>query len=85
MNATIEWIRTPPSGIGRPYTTVAHFPNCNYEGSWSLVVEKINGEDKHWEAKVYFLAQEAPHHLLTHGAEFGLYEGFKCVANGQIK
>jgi hypothetical protein len=96
--AIIEWIpkaaggrSKPPSGVGeRPYTTVVHFPHLEEPWpppvSWSLAVRKIDtvADPYRWTAEVYFLMTDAPHHLLTEGVAFELFEGAKCVAHGQV-
>src|SRR5947208_1328344 len=96
--AILEWIpqelggrNKPPAGVGEPpYATVVRFLSTGEPWpppvAWTLVVQKIDVADDplQWVAEVKFLFDEAPHHLLTEGAEFELYEGKKCVARGQI-
>jgi hypothetical protein len=96
--AIIEWIpkeaggRTkPPLGVGEPpYATVVRFPHSGEPWpppvAWSLVVHRIEVlvEPFKWIAEVHFLFDEAPHHMLTDGADFELFEGNKCVARGQV-
>lgn len=96
--AYIEWIRKefggrskPPAGVGEPpYTTVVRFLNTGESWpppeAWNLIVRKTDVRDDpyKWIADVQFLVDEAPHHLLTEGTEFELYEGSKCVAHGRI-
>jgi hypothetical protein len=81
---------SPPSGEGpAPYRPVVHFtdepedaPPC---GSWTLVVHRVKSLGPlEWLADVHFLVPEAPQHLLRAGAEFSLYEGRRCVADGHV-
>lgn len=80
----------PPSGVGpTPYCAVARFADEPEEalpyGSWSLVVDRVKPLGPlEWLADVHFLVEAAPQHLLTVGAEFSLYEGRRCVADGQV-
>jgi hypothetical protein len=97
MKAKIQWKRSqdggrtsPPLGIGSPsYATLVKFSDGRSPwslGTWSLVVEKNPNQstDYEWIAKVHFLVPEAPHHELTPGRDFELYEGKKCVATGRL-
>ncbi len=96
--ATIEWVPKEaggrsklPLGTGEPpYATVVRFPHLGEPWpppvAWSLVVRKIDvlADPFKWMAEVHFLMNEAPHHLLTEGADFELFEGSKCVAHGRV-
>ena len=81
-----------PTGLGPPpfYSPEIRFTDDG-EGwpssdAWSLVVKKDEAlsEPSRWIAEVYFRVAEAPHHLLRPGRRFGLYEGNRCVAIGEI-
>ncbi len=80
----------PPSGEGpTPYRTVVHFAdepeNAPAYDSWTLVVHRVESLGPlEWLADVHFLVEEAPEHLLRAGAEFSLYEGRRCVGDGQV-
>ena len=54
--------------------------------SWTLVVQKIEVLEQplKWLVEVNYLFDAAPHHLLTEGAEFELFEGKQCVVRGRI-
>ena len=94
--AVIEWLpaeqggrRTgPPAGpqYAAPARFLAH-SDMWLVADWDLVLEKIDylgGTDK-WLANVHFRVAEAPHQWLEDGAKFELYEGKRCVAQGQIE
>jgi len=51
------------------------------------VVELIDcpQETNQWMALVHFLVDDAPHDLLTEGANFELYEGKRRGARGQVQ
>ena len=53
------------------------------QNAWRVVVQKIEvlEEPLGWLVEVNYLVAEAPHHLLTEGAEFELFEGKRCVAH----
>lgn len=81
----------PPSGEGpQPYATVVRFLDVDDiwppTVAWTLVVRRVKLLDgpPAWLADVHFLAEDAPHHLLRSKAEFALYEGGRCVADGQV-
>jgi hypothetical protein len=93
--ARIEWVpqsqggRTAPP-IGPRYVAPAKFESAAeaWPGeAWSLVVELIDRApgSHEWVAQVHFLMGDAPHDLLTEGADFELYEGKRCVARGQVQ
>jgi len=95
--ASIEWMaaaeggrKAPPTGEGPDYMTTARFGawtgNMPGEANFTLVAELVEKADAyHWRAKVAFLVDEAPHHLLQPGAKFEFYEGRRCVARGIIE
>ena len=81
----------PPSGEGpRPYAAVVRFLDSGDPwpppAAWSLAVHRVEslGGPAGWLADVHFLSEDAPQHLLQSGAEFELYEGRRCVADGQV-
>ena len=97
MKALISWLRQDeggrvslPLGSGDPpYATIVRINQEPWPPArgWSLMVRKLSAlEDEFtWIADVAFLAEEAPHHLLSIGCEFELFEGFKKVAAGKAK
>ena len=77
----------PPSGL--QYVTVARFEDEKDkwpEEAWSLVLEfdTLPDESLISVATVSFLVEDAPHHLLHVGSRFELFEGHKCVADGEV-
>jgi hypothetical protein len=96
MRAVIDWMtseqggrRQPPTGDGSmPYSATVRFTGEPWPApeAWSLVVRKARMEGPYrWVANVSFLVPEAPHHLLSQGNRFELYEGNRCVAHGTIE
>lgn len=97
MSAIVRWLtleeggrRAPPTGEEPPiYWSVVKLVGNNVESqpnSWSLYVRmKESLENGYlWKAEVKFRVAEAPHHLLTDGVHFELYEGPKKVAIGSL-
>lgn len=95
--AVVRWLtleeggrRAPPTGQEPPlYWAVVKLVGDNIESqpnSWSLYVRMKEAlEDGYfWKAEVSFRVDEAPHHLLTEGIQFELYEGAKKVATGSL-
>jgi len=77
----------PPSGS--QYITVARFDDEKDkwpDEAWSLVLEFDTLPDASLSsiATVTFLVEDAPHHLLHVGSRFELFEGHKCVADGEV-
>jgi hypothetical protein len=92
--AMIEWLPQSQGGrlappIGPRYVAPVKFDSDSGDWpveAWSLVVDRIDaphGPNK-WLARVGFLVDEAPHERLTDDADFGLYEGKRCVARGHV-
>lgn len=92
--AKICWLQSEDSGrerpfIGEQYIAVARFEKekSKWPGeAWSLVVE-FNEPSPTGEcatAKIHFLAPSAPAYLLNKGDKFELFEGSKCVAEGEV-
>lgn len=94
--AKIQWIHQLEGGRagpfhGRRYSTVVRF-DADAKGRpdemWSLVVEFDRETDSVQEpaasATVWFLVEAAPHHALEVGNRFGLFEGKRMVARGEI-
>jgi hypothetical protein len=92
--ALISWVPSAKGGRQQPpsgpiYSTLVRFdedttwPNL----AWSLVVEFIRSyaEGKYTYAKIRFLSEDAPHHLLHAGSRFQLYEGWRMVATGLVR
>src|SRR5262245_57834680 len=92
--ASITWIPEVEGGRAKPpyggdrYVTIVRFDQDQSwpEQAWSLVLELQPGETKglKTEGTIYFLVEQAPHHLLRPGQEFGLYEGRRLVARGRV-
>ncbi|MBA4029887.1 MAG: hypothetical protein C0478_03080 [Planctomyces sp.] len=80
----------PPSGEGpQPYISVVRFvdqPWPSQGTTWSLVISKDqeSSSTHHWIATICFLVEKAPHHELSVGREFEIYEGAKRVALGVV-
>jgi hypothetical protein len=70
-----------------PYTTVATFAEADAatDGPWSLVCDFDERNGERTTARVHFLFEEAPHHLLRPEATFELREGEKVVAHGAVE
>lgn len=94
MIARIEWLSRTRGGRSAPpagprYVAPARFLAAAAawpDEAWSLVVDRIDlprGPDE-WRARVHFLMEDAPDHLLAEGAGFELYEGKRCVAHGHV-
>ena len=93
--ARIRWLPRSQGGraappIGPRYVAPARFPsdtaNWPHE-AWSLVVDLVDrphGPDE-WLARIQFLVDEAPHHLIADHVHFELYEGKRCVAHGYVE
>ncbi len=94
--AVIQWVaweeggRTaPPSGSR--YSAPVRFMGAREpwppKEGWDLVVDMVQslGGPHRWLADVHFRVEEAPHQNLVDGAEFELYEGWRCVARGRIE
>ena len=95
--AVIDWLtleeggrKVPPTGEEPPiYWAVVELIGDEVEpqpNSWSLSARMIESENDgyRWKAAVQFRVDEAPHHLLTDGVQFELYEGPKKVATGSV-
>ena len=91
--AVISWIPYDRGGRTKPpdgpvYTTIARFEDDETwpHESWSLVVkfERTMQAGRCALAKIRFLVDEAPTHLLQEGGRFELMEGQKRVAKGVI-
>ena len=91
MQAEIEWI-TPEDGgrktvmpITMRYCPVIVFEQEQSGGSlWSAEIYNIEIHDRKSIAKVSFLMETAPFHLLSQGNKFSLYEGPRVVGEGII-
>ncbi len=71
------------------YVTVSRFEQEAAkwpEEAWSLVVEPVEAAlgPNCVVANVRFLVPDAPAYLLATGNRFELYEGWQCVARGEI-
>lgn len=98
MRARIVWKTkdqggrsSPPVGLGKPpYSTIVRFADTPLLESaaviWSLVIEMIPelSTEYVWMANVRYLSSEAPAQELVAGRRFELYEGRRCVAEGQL-
>ena len=79
--------KVPPTGDEPPvYWAVVKLIGNPQPNSWSLNVRKLVAENGgyHWNAEICFRVDEAPHHLLTKGTYFELFEGPKKVATGEV-
>lgn len=92
-SATIKWLGPDESGRLIPFEGSRYCAPVKFEGdtvypqiAFSLVVDRIADQSNanSWNATVHFLVDDAPHHLLVHGAKFELYEGTRCTARGEI-
>src|ERR1700756_5059242 len=92
--ALIRWIPKEQGGrttlpSRRGYSALVRVGNEPWPQriGWDLVVEFIKcvGGPDQWGAGVHFCVDKAPQHLLVSGAEFSLYEGWRCVAHGMIE
>ena len=75
-SARVTW----PPQVPVRYRQLAH-------EAWSLVVDLVDrphGPDE-WLARIQFLVDEAPHHLIADHVHFELYEGKRCVAHGYVE
>lgn len=92
--ARIHWIPEVEGGrkyppFGPRYSTVARFEKQAEkwpQEAWSIVAEFTSKIDASScvEAKISFLTQDAPAHLLERGNNFELYEGRRLVARGEV-
>ena len=94
--ATIEWLSAtsggraaPPTGEGPSYMAPARFGKWRGdspdEASFTLIAKLVEKLDPyHWKAKIAFLIDDAPQHLLRSGATFEFYEGRRCVGRGTV-
>jgi hypothetical protein len=93
VESFIHWIPIEEGGRANPpggsvYSTVARFEDDEKwpHEAWSLVIRvgrSFKG-GRYTHAKMEFLAEDAPQHLLKEGARFELLEGRKRVAKGVI-
>lgn len=94
MIAAIRWIELEEGGRqgipeGCSYVAPAcfdghsRFPDC----SWSLRIETTSGQKFALTDRVIvqFLVRNAPHHWLTVGTSFSMYEGRRKVVEGIIE
>jgi hypothetical protein len=91
VQASIHWLSESEGGrkqlpSGHRYSTVVRFPDGQdaSEHSWSIVAELLGEPAQTSSARVYFLADTAPHHLLKSGITFELLEGNRVVATGHV-
>ena len=93
--ARIKWLgpaeggrEAPPSGD--TYSTVARFETLRDrwpQEAWSVVLQISTppDDDGVMVAGIRMLASdEAPKELLESGSRFELYEGYRCVARGEV-
>jgi len=91
VQASIDW--TPPEEGGRRVVmpiTMRYCPVIVFDREqsgdtlWSAEVYNTEVEGRHSTAKVSFLMDEAPFHLLSQGNRFSLFEGQRVVAQGVV-
>lgn len=91
--ARIRWLTFEEGGRkivppGPRYVAPAKFHILNTwpKEAWSLVVEMLGSGDPGGSqlAHVWFLVVDAPEWVLVSGAKFEMYEGAKCVLEGEI-
>lgn len=92
--AELCWVPAEAGGRSQmpssPYTTIATFAEAGpaTDEPWSLVCtfDAFDRQDGGCiTARVHFLFEEAPHHLLRPGAAFELREGEQVVARGAVE
>jgi len=94
--ATLRWIPSGQGGRrsgpppGPQYVGPAKF--LAYADMWEveafdLIVDLVQRLDDPylWLADVHFRIEHAPQEWLVDGADFELYEGKKCVAQGRVE
>jgi hypothetical protein len=91
--AEIHWV-----GLGRfhepwlrynPQIYAEHIPELNWQSAtWDIGVRAIEPKDprnRRFLITFQFASRRAPHHVLTPGLDFGLFEGpGKCVWRGTV-
>jgi hypothetical protein len=92
--ARICWIEAKDGGRRTPFTGTRYITVARFERekakwpkeAWSLVVDfgELPTRSCCVTADVHFLVPEAPEYLLTTGDKFELFEGNRCVAEGEI-
>ena len=93
--AIVTWLPTELREGGQlphslQYTGISRFPSDGSgwpDGSYSIVCRFSVPPSEHGtssEAHVRFLVDDAPHHRLTPGARFELYEGLLQVATVDV-
>ncbi len=90
----LRWLRPEEGGRSAPppgprYLTVAKFEILADKWpseAWSIVAEwdEEQGDQLKTRARMRFLVEGAPEHLLTPGSRFELYEGRRPVACGEV-
>lgn len=83
--ATIRWIGQSPPLCGAMYSSVSRWDEQTDEESWSVVAD-IGDETgaREFAARIRFLVDEAPQHLLHPGSRFEIFEGATNVAAGEV-
>ncbi len=94
MNARLTWrINVPESApyprgksFSAPARFLSHYEHWPSE-AWSLVVQAATPveSDGTQLVRVRFFVDEAPHHWLTRGSKFELYEGLLMLADGVVE
>ncbi len=94
VNARLTWRVELPQNMpypkGKRFATPARFLSHDEhwpQSAWSLIVEAESPvvEDRTQRVRVWFFVEDAPHHWLSHGSKFELYEGRLLLADGIVE
>lgn len=83
--AKIPWIgRTVPS-CGATYSSVSQWNEQTDDEAWSIVADIGDATGpREFVARIRFLVDAAPQHLLHPGSRFDIFEGATKAAEGEV-
>lgn len=83
--AKIHWMGEVTPSCGATYSSVSHWDEQTDDEAWSIVADigEASGP-RAFMARIRFLVDAAPQHLLHPGSRFDIFEGAAKVAEGEV-